>query len=199
MTETKKIFAICDLDEHYVVRLANYLTEKKAVPFEILAFTNLDSLAIYAGAHPIEILLISRQALNEKVKELNIRRILLLSDSDEFDRQLAASPDDFLHIPDEEDTASSISYPSIRKFQSSENIAREVMSYYTEGRLGLSKKLQEIGTSIYAVHSPIARCGKTLFSLTLSEILGEKKKTLYLNLENYSGFEIGRASCRERV
>ena len=25
MTESKKIFAICDLDEHYVVRLANYL------------------------------------------------------------------------------------------------------------------------------------------------------------------------------
>lgn len=189
MTESKKIFAICDLDEHYVVRLANYLTERKAVPFEILAFTNLDSLAIYAGSHPIEILLISRQALNEKVRELNIRRILLLSDSDEFDRQLAASPDDFLHISDEEETASSTSYPSIRKFQSSENIAREVMNYYSEGRLGLSRKLQEIGTSIYAVHSPIARCGKTLFSLTLSEILGEKKKTLYLNLENYSGFE----------
>ena len=189
MTESKKIFAICDLDEHYVVRLANYLTERKTVPFEILAFTNLDSLSIYAGSHPIEILLISRQALNEKVKELNIRRILLLSDSEEFERQLEASPDDFLHIPDEEDTAPSISYPSIRKYQSSENIAREVMSYYTEGRLGLSKKLQEIGTSIYAVHSPIARCGKTLFSLTLSEILGEKKKTLYLNLENYSGFE----------
>ena len=155
----------------------------------ISAFTNLDSLAIYAGSHPIEILLISRQALNEKIRELNIRRILLLSDSDEFDRQLAASPDDFLHISDEEETASSTSYPSIRKFQSSENIAREVMSYYSEGRLGLSRKLQAIGTSIYAVHSPIARCGKTLFSLTLSEILGEKKKTLYLNLENYSGFE----------
>ena len=100
MTESKKIFAICDLDEHYVVRLANYLTERKTVPFEILAFTNLDSLSIYAGSHPIEILLISRQALNEKVKELNIRRILLLSDSEEFERQLEASPDDFLHIPD---------------------------------------------------------------------------------------------------
>lgn len=204
MPAAKKIFAICDLDEHYVVRLSSYLNEKKRTPFEILAFTSLDSLVKYAGTHPIEILLISRQAMCDRVKSLNVSKVLILDDGEDL-----PIPDDLLSgqdlQPQEEASSagsggsgisvrprgsSSITeYPMISKFQSTENLAREVMNYYSGGSISVSGDLAEMGVSVFAVSSPIARCGKTMFALTLSEILGEEKKTLYLNLEDFSGFE----------
>lgn len=192
MIKTKKVFAVCDLDEHYVVRLTNYLNQKQSTPFEILAFTNPESLIHYAGQHPIEILLISRDAMSSRIKSLNVSRILILSEGEE---PAFLSSHDSDSNQDEEDSPISASsagaagYPVIYKYQSTESLAREVMNYYTGDLSGSSRTLKASGTEIYAVHSPISRCGKTLFSLTLAEILGEKKKTLYLNLENYSGFE----------
>jgi hypothetical protein len=48
------------------------------------------------------------------------------------------------------------------------------------------------------VYSPIARCGKTLFSLTLAQDISQSEKTLYLNLESCSGLEgLLKASWRE--
>ncbi len=211
MIKTKKVFAVCDLDEHYVVRLTSYLNQKKATPFEILAFTNPENLIRYAGQHPIEILLISRDAMNSKIRSLNVSRILILSEGEEpsffsegvrdieqssvikeeDEGKVSQSPG--RKLADGSDEASSASessgLPVIYKYQSTESLTREVMNYYTGDLSSSFRTLRASGTEIYAVHSPIARCGKTLFSLTMAEILGEKKKTLYLNLENYSGFE----------
>lgn len=190
--KTKKIFAVCDLDERYVIRLTDYLTQKHSVPFEVLAFSSLDSLTRFAEKHPIEILLISQDAMCGQVKSLNISRILILSEGEE------------LELSDDEMTPSGGNpaigvqtaagdeyepYPMIYKYQSTDSLAREVMNYYNGRISATSKSLQQLGTDVYAVYSPIARCGKTLFALTLAEVLGEKKKTLYLNLENFSGFE----------
>ena len=44
-------------------------------------------------------------------------------------------------------------------------------------------------TEIYAVYSPLGRCLKTSFALTLGQILAKERAVLYLNLEEYSGFE----------
>lgn len=190
MLRTKKIFAICDLDERYVVRLTSYLNEKKMTPFEILAFTSLDSLVEFAGSHPIEILLISREEMCDKVKSMNVSRILVLSDGEEipFPEKQGDQADDPEGLAEKPETSQN-DYPSVYKYQSTESLAREVMNYYSGRNTSSARSLKDTGILVYAVCSPIARCGKTMFSLALSEILAEKKKTLYLNLENYSGFE----------
>ena len=40
----KKVFAICDLEEEYVVRLTGYLNQSQVLPYAVLAFTSLKSL-----------------------------------------------------------------------------------------------------------------------------------------------------------
>ena len=42
---------------------------------------------------------------------------------------------------------------------------------------------------IVGVFSPLGRCLKTSFSLALGQILARERAVLYLNLEEYSGFE----------
>ena len=73
----KKVFAICDLEEAYVVRLADYLNRQAQMPMQVLAFTQLDRLKEYARDNPIEILLISSDAMSEEVKDLNVHRVII--------------------------------------------------------------------------------------------------------------------------
>ena len=161
----KRIFAICDLEEAYVVRLADYLNSRGMLPYQVLAFTSLESLGRYAQDNEIEILLISTDAMTDEIREMNVRRVIILSDGEEpgLDREEAV----------------------IRKYQDSDSIARQVMSLAGETK---AVELPE-NCRILAVWSPVARCGKTLFALTLAQTASEDGRTLYLNLEDYSGFE----------
>ncbi len=43
-------------------------------------------------------------------------------------------------------------------------------------------------TRLIAVYSPVGRCGKTSFAITLGEILAFHAHMLYINMEEYSGF-----------
>ena len=166
----KSIFAVCDLEEAYAVRLTEYMNERRNTPFEVQAFTSLESLAAFAGENHIELLLISTEAMSDAVRKLDVERIVILSEGEPID------------LAREE--------PCVYKYQSSDGLLAEVMNYYAKTapahRL-LPGAQPEI--DILGVYSPIGRVGKTSFALTLGEILAEKKKVLYLNLEDYSGFE----------
>lgn len=176
MKREKKVFAICDLEEAYVVHLAQYLNQKSDLPFRVMAFTNLNSLIEYADGHEIEILLISTEAMNDEVRSLNVRRIIILSDGE----TPALDSDD----------------PSIDKYQDSDTIARLVCSYAGTACAQMKDSLGDC--ALIGVYSPVARCGKTLFCLTLAQSLARSGKTLYLNMESWSGLEgLLQANWRE--
>ena len=44
-------------------------------------------------------------------------------------------------------------------------------------------------TELLGIYSPLGFCGQTSFALALAQILGREKSVLYLNMEEYSGFE----------
>lgn len=166
----KSIFAVCDLEASYACNLTEYLNERKSTPFEVQAFTNVESLEQFAKENEIEILLISTRAMCNEIKELPVNRTIILSEGEK--------------LQDLED------YPFVYKYQSSDSLLSEVMEYYvadhpkTHFLTSVSHK-----TKIYGVYSPIGRTRKTLFSLALGEILAERKQVLYVNMEEFSGFE----------
>lgn len=161
----KRIFAICDLEEAYVVRLADYLNSKRMLPYQVMAFTNLESLGQFTQENEIEILLISTDAMTDAVKSMQVKRVIILSEGEEpeLDRE----------------------FPVIGKYQDSDSIARQVLRCTGE------EHAQEMPKDcrVIAVWSPVARCGKTLFALTLAYLAGEEGRSVYMNLEEYSGFE----------
>lgn len=166
----KSIFAVCDLEASYACNLMEYLNQKKTTPFEVQAFTNIESLAAFAKENTIEILLISTRAMCNEIRELPISRIIILSEGEP--------------LQDLEE------YPFVYKYQSSDQLLSEVMEYYVEDHpqphilaAGARK------TRIYGIYSPIGRTRKTSFALALGEILAETKQVLYLNFEEYAGFE----------
>lgn len=166
----KSIFAVCDLDASYACSLMDYLNGKKTTPFEVQAFTNVESLETYARENPIEVLLISTRAMCNEIRDLPINRIIMLSEGETLQGL-------------EE-------YPFVYKYQSSDQLLSEVLEYYAEAQpqpyiFGSSARK----TRIYGVYSPIGRARKTSFALTLGEMLSENSQVLYLNFEEFSGFE----------
>mgnify|MGYP000447105563 CR=1 FL=1 len=58
----------------------DYLNQKKNVPFEIQAFTTVQSLIAMRKKTHIELLLISGKAMCREVRELDIGKIVILSE-----------------------------------------------------------------------------------------------------------------------
>lgn len=165
----KRILAICDREESYAYRLMEFIGSRANLPFEVHIFTDGAKLCSYAKIKEIECLLISESVYIKTPEELEVPHIIILSES-------GSNLNKALH--------------HINKYQSCENIFREVMEYYTDKSLDTSvvlktglKKLKIIG-----IYTPVGRCLQTTFSITLGQMLARRFKTLYLNFEIYSGF-----------
>ena len=76
----KQIFAVCDLEAEYARNFMEYLNRKSSLPFEVQAFTSVKSLVDCAQEMHIELLLISADAMCQEVKELNIGKIVILTE-----------------------------------------------------------------------------------------------------------------------
>ncbi len=164
----KRILAVFDGEESYAYRLMDFIREKENVPFEIHVFTKADIFFSYAEKEEIECLLISESAYQQEVEKLKIPHIIILSENgNNLNRALC----------------------HINKYQSCENVLREVMEYYTE-KVQDSGPVLRVGTKkmhIIGIYTPVGRCLQTTFSLTLGQMLARRGKTLYLNFEAYSG------------
>ena len=82
-----------------------------------------------------------------------------------------------------------LEYPFVYKYQSSDQLISEVMEYYAGTNPSTCLFPTTVKTKLLGVYSPVGRSGKTSFALALGDILAETKQVLYLNLEEYSGFE----------
>jgi len=146
-----------------------YFYEKKGASFEIQAFTGVKSFISFAKEQDIDLLLISTQAMCDEVKELSIGRIMILSEG-ELMEELSE-------------------YPAIYKYQASDSLIAEVMNHYAAEIAPCPQALLKKKVELLGIYSPIKRVLKTSFALTLGQILAKEKAVLYINLEDYAGFE----------
>ena len=76
----KQIFAVCDLEAEYARNFMEYLNRKNNLPFEVQAFTSVESLISYAKETHIELLLISVEAMCGEIRELDIGKTVILTE-----------------------------------------------------------------------------------------------------------------------
>lgn len=170
MNGQRSIFAVCDKEAEYAYNFMEYLNQKKGLPFEVQAFTGPEALCGYAGEHHVEILLISGRAMCDAVRRLKVGMLVILSEG--------------VHSPELDQ------YPSVYKYQSSDNVIREVMNCYGAGHpAGEPPAVLKKSTEVIGVYSPVGRAQKTSFALTLGQVLARDRAVLYLNMESFSGFE----------
>ena len=160
-----KVMVVYDEDPLYAGRLAEYVNQKETFPFQAMAFSDLEKLKAYGRDHEIAILLVGER-VREEAKEITAGLKMLLCDG-EFVSQEEAS---------------------VYKFQSGDCILQEVMACYCTVPPEPGLALMGKRALIMGVYSPIGRCGKTSFSLTLAHMLGKSQGVLFISLEEYSGF-----------
>lgn len=162
----KKIMAVYDTDPFYAERFADFINTKEKIPMAVMAFTSIERLKRYGETHEIEILLVSSQADRKEVENIKAAQVVVLSDGN-------------LEQGEE-------NYPAVYKYQSSDKIIREVMACYGAEAAAEAFPLLNPG-KVIGIYSPVNRCQKTSFALTLGQILAQEEKTLYVNLEDFSG------------
>lgn len=160
-------FVIFDTEEQYANNLLDYISVKRGMPFRTVAFTELSEMQAYLKGNHVDILLISEQVIDETFLQYDISKIILLSNCNVY-----AGDDD---------------YSSIFKYQSSENIIREILDYFVAlHQNAVSCPIIKDDVKFIGVYSPIGRCGQTTFAITLGQCLAEKYNVLYLNFEEFS-------------
>ncbi len=161
----KGIMAVYDADPFYASRFAEFVNQRGAVPFEAVSFTSLARLKEYAGQQKVDMLLVG-DGIKEELADIPVGQVVRLSENGQAEG--------------EEKT--------VYKYQASDNVLREVMTCYRVKEQpdffpAVGKRARIIG-----VYSPIGRCGKTSFALTLGQVLSKDGKALFLTLEEFSGF-----------
>ena len=168
----QKIFAICDMEEAYALRMAEYVLEKIRIPYALHLFTKVEELEKFIEQEEIEILLIAESALELLCEEYVRRQVAQMFVLQENDMREDEYPPSY-----------------ISKFQSPEKI----ISLLIESVEGLSD-WRRAGTQtrtevkLIGIYSPIKRCLQTSFALTMGQILAREHRVLYFNFESYSGF-----------
>ncbi len=163
------VLAIFDSEERYARGLMEFLSQKGGLPFRIHVFTDGKKFYEYASTEKIDCLLLSEKEYSENTEKLNIAHLIILSETNRI-------------------VDSTLKH--IQKYQSLENIYKELLNEYSEYaeavpamRTPSTGKMKIIG-----IYTPIGRCLQTTFSITLGQILSKKGRALYMNFERYSGF-----------
>jgi cellulose biosynthesis protein BcsQ len=166
----RRQLAVCDREPEYTCRFTEYANQRREPLFTVHGFTGSEELADYARENTVDILLLSPEFLEEFRKTARPGQVICLSDQQYL----------------EEDPGC----PVIYKFQSCDQILRQVMDLYAQQAPAApmqALRLEEL--KLLGIYSPVGRTGKTSFALALGKELARRKRTLYLNLEEYSGFQ----------
>ncbi len=163
----KRIMAVYDVDPFYADKFAEYANQKEKTPFTAIAFTSLARLKTFAGKEPVELLLIGDEVELKELEEIPAGQIIRLSESG---------------MPEPDGT------PSVYKYQASDSVLREVMACYQVRAEPAVYAVSGMKSKVIGVYSPIGRCGKTGFCMTLGQIMAKSERVLLLSFEDFAGY-----------
>lgn len=165
----KKIMAVYDSDPLYAERLSDYVNRRDKGMFQAQAFTTREHLKEYAKEHAIDVLLTGDAEESEDFTGISAGRYIRLSEEKKYEEG---------------------GKKEIYKYQSGDDIIREVMACYSEvpGSEPEFGNSLESGKRMIGVYSPVGRCGKTSFAFSLGQVLAREERVLFASLDTFTGF-----------
>lgn len=166
----KKIMAVYDEDPFYAERLSDYVNRKEKGVFAAQAFTSRERLEEFAKDHNIDVLLTGASAEETGISEIpSVQKI---------------------YLTEEPGNAGNKEMPEIYKYQSGDDIIREVMAAYCEVPEAKAEfpGLFDKEKRIIGIYSPVGRCGKTSLALAIGQLLAKEEKALFITLDTFTGF-----------
>ncbi len=178
----KEMIIIAHPEREYCERLSNYINEHGLLPLEAVSFSEKRKMLKFAECNPVAAMMIPAE-WKDLCENTNPERKVLYFTEDE--RIKGEEPEYARKNRPEEKEDKAANYM----------VCRYHPADYMAGKLceviGISpgkRRLLSERTRLIGIYSPVGRCLKTSFSLTLGQMLASRYRVLYLNFENYSGF-----------
>lgn len=162
-----KVMALCDTEEEYARLMTEFLRRHKDLPWELHTYTSVEELLERERHCPVAMLVVAESAYTEEMQRLQPGRTVVLNESGVLRWK---------------------ELPCVDKYQQAEEVLRYLLAVYMEiaevqlPRLRTNSKVVFIGN-----YSPVRRSMQTSFALTMSQLLAQEHRTLYLNFEHYAG------------
>lgn len=153
----EKIGCVLDSDENYAVRLSEHINSGHTFMYKFMAFTSKDALLDCGERYEIELLVDGIGLKDEIIAEINPNSYVRLGQQD--------SPQ------------------TIKRYQPVDRIISDIVELLGVHSIGSGDE----DVQLAMVYSPVGACGKTSLALALAEHFGRKYRTLYVNLEQFSG------------
>ena len=181
----KEKLLICDHDPYYLEHLTDYLNRQRDFPYEVIPFTRTDALLEYQEKGRNWPVLID-ESLTDLLTEAAAAR---------EQPEAAGAGTDVICLREDEGAE------GICRYQSCEDLKRCILECLNRRDFGEQEDPRELSAAPegragrpgncawYGIYSPVNRCGKTIFAVTLGMILAEHRSVLYVNLENYHGLD----------
>lgn len=170
MRLTERNLVICDAEFRYANLLAKNIEMREELSVKVYVCSGINHVLFLAKERKIHILIIDEIYSYEERKSILANQVFVLSKN-------------HVNNLDDEEVA-------IRKYQSADSIIREIFETYMEKtKENMIRTMRKRVPKILAVYSPIHRTGKTTFAIALGQEYAKQKKTLYINQEEYAGFE----------
>lgn len=166
-TGFRDVLILCDGEEEYALLMSDFLKTHKDLPWEIRTYTTLDTLLDREKKEEIALLVMAESVYSREINELHFKKLVILNESG---------------------IRRGGGIVNISKYQQAEEVLKKLLESYADiAEAGFPKLTEGYHTKIIGVYSPVRRCYQTTFALTMSQLLAEKNRTLYLNFEYYAG------------
>lgn len=165
------LIVIFDEDSDYADCLADYFRTKGCLASEIVVFTKKDPFLDFIEKNSVDILIIN-QELKELINGISSDNIFLLCETK-------------VSVPDTANTH------FLYKYSSAEELLRQVMADYNPSGTGACISFTGRGDGkIIGICSPLGRCGKTSFSLSLGLRLSLNNTCLFISFDECSSIHL---------
>lgn len=159
---------IYDDAQDYVYALVQYVMQQCGETMEVAGFSDIASLEAYCAKSMPDVLLANAEAHQDVLKELRTGQLLWLC---------------------EETMADAGDIPTIEKYQSAEEVVRQIYEHYQPAKQSVSAFATQGSTKIISVYSPGQMAEQTPFAATIAMHLKRDHKVLYVNLRENAAFE----------
>lgn len=167
---TERNLVICDEEFQYANRLARNMEARDELAIKVFVCTKFEHVLSLMKEKRIHLLIIDEAFSHEKRREISASQTFVLCK-------------DFVKDLGNEEGM-------IRKYQCSDEIIREIFeSYMEKTKENIIRTMRKEAPRIVAVYSPIHRVGKSTFAIALGKEYAKTRKTLFISLEEFAGYE----------
>jgi hypothetical protein len=162
-SQVQKILAVYDMDVLYTTRFLEYFKNKKDIPFEIIAFTMKEKLEEFLQCRYIDILILGN---SPPIDGLPLDQIKFI-----------------YHLSEEPNPSKNEEGTYIFKYQSAHAVMSEIISIYSHMEPSKQSTPTRTHLQVMSIFSPISSVSKLAFSWSISFLLSNHRKTLFIPME----------------